>query len=375
MKKKLERNRIAPLGGMIGLMVLCAAGIGWYWADNAMEGSHEAVWAQSVDTAMGTIVSQRVDAGDEGEKLTGQILKEITDLEEEILSWRLETSQVCQINSGSAEALKKEAEQGKTQSAAANYSIEISGELQGILESCLELAEASGGALDITIGEAARLWNIDTLAVMEPEEWEDYVLPSAEEIRRALADTGYEKVTLQGQKLTMEPGVQLDLGAVGKGAALDRVCTFLENHDEVQGAVISVGGSILTYGEKRNAEPWNVAVTNPFDTSKTIGYLALRGQWCVSTSGDYERYVEIDGVRYHHIIDPATGYPADSGVCSVTILTKDGLLSDGLSTACFVLGEEKGRKLAERYGAEALFVGKDGEITMTAGMEDYFHGE
>ena len=91
-----------------------------------------------------------------------------------------------------------------------------------------------------------------------------------------------------------------------------------------------------------------------------------------STSGDYERYVEADGARCHHIIDPATGMPADSGVHSVTILTRNGLLSDALSTACFVLGAEKGMKLAQEYGAEALFVTFEGEILMTEGMESCF---
>ena len=111
---------------------------------------------------------------------------------------------------------------------------------------------------------------------------------------------------------------------------------------------------------------------NPLDTSQYIGILSLKGQWCVSTSGDYERYVEVDGVRCHHIRDPATGMPADSAVHSVTILAKDGLLSDALSTACFVLGAGKGMELARQYGAEALFVTTEGEIVMTEGMGEFF---
>jgi thiamine biosynthesis lipoprotein len=100
--------------------------------------------------------------------------------------------------------------------------------------------------------------------------------------------------------------------------------------------------------------------------------LSLDGQWCVSTSGDYERYVEVDGVRYHHIIDPKTGYPADSGVSGVTVLAKDGFLSDALSTACFILGKEEGMALAEKFGALVLFVDRDGTVTMTEEMRQYF---
>ena len=115
-----------------------------------------------------------------------------------------------------------------------------------------------------------------------------------------------------------------------------------------------------------------MGIVNPFDTAESIGILTLEGSWCVSTSGDYERYVEVDGVRYHHILDPKTGAPAVSDVRGVTILMKDGLLGDGLSTACFILGPEKGMALAARYGAEALFVMADGRFEMSDGMKDVF---
>ena len=164
----------------------------------------------------------------------------------------------------------------------------------------------------------------------------------------------------------------LDLGAVGKGLALDYILEILKENSDVLGGTVSVGGSVLTYGTKPDNTVWRVGVANPENPSENIGVLYLEGQWCVSTSGDYERYMEIGGVRYHHIIDPATGMPADSGLTSVTIVTKDGLLSDALSTACFVLGREKGLELAVQYGAEALFVESDGEISMTPGMEEIF---
>ena len=128
----------------------------------------------------------------------------------------------------------------------------------------------------------------------------------------------------------------------------------------------------MTYGEKPEGGGWRVAVMDPFDTSAYVGILTLDGGWCVSTSGDYQRFVEAEGVRYHHSYDPSSGYPAQSGVAGVTILSHSGLESDALSTACFILGVEAGLELAERYGAEALFVEKDGRVTMTAGMEQYW---
>ena len=109
------------------------------------------------------------------------------------------------------------------------------------------------------------------------------------------------------------------------------------------------------------------------DTSQNIDIMQLEGGWCVSTSGDYERYVEKDNMRYHHILNPLTGKPADSGVRSVTILTESGLDSDALSTACFVLGVEKGMALAEELEVEALFVLENGEIVMTDEMKQIFY--
>ncbi len=153
---------------------------------------------------------------------------------------------------------------------------------------------------------------------------------------------------------------------------MENLNRLLTQHPDVTAAVISLGGSILTYGSKPDDSPWRVGIVNPFDTSDSIGILTLEGQWCISTSGDYERYVDLDGVRYHHILDPKTGAPAVSEVRGVTILMRDGLLDDGLSTACFILGPEKGMALTEQYGAEALFVMADGRLELSEGMKQYF---
>lgn len=308
---------------------------------------------QSVDTGMGTIIRQTIYA-DGQTQIAEEVLQNITDLEHQYLSRRLADSELYQVNELAGQA----------------DGIVLSERLTNILERCMEVSEASDGAFDITIGETVRLWDIDARSSMENVS--DYEKPGAEALSESLKYSGYDKLILQDNTLFLPAKMQLDLGAVGKGIALDCVGEYLEAQ-EVTGAVISVGGSILTYGQKPDGSSWKVGVINPHDTSQNLGYLSLKGQWCVSTSGDYERFVEVDGVRYHHIIDPATGYPADSGVSSVTILTQDGFLSDALSTACFILGSEKGCELAERFGASALFVDREGNITMTAGMEKYFN--
>lgn len=333
----------------------------------------------AVNTAMGTVVRQSVYTKED------DVVKEveciIRELEQEELSWRIPESEIARINAA----------------AGTNEEIILSDELKEDLTILLEVSQRSGGAFDCTLGALTSLWNIDAWAagagmemaaptgtdaeepgtaepgVAEPGTAEPGTtdLPDEEAVSQALANTGYDKIELNDGRISLPKGMRLDLGAVGKGIACDRIVAYLEE-EKVYGAVVSVGGSILTYGEKPDGTPWQVGIVNPRDTASLAGTLSLKGQWFVSTSGDYERYVEVDGKRFHHILNPSTGYPAESGVCSVTILCKSGLLSDALSTACFVMGAEKGMELAESYGAEALFIDEQGNIIMTDGMKAVF---
>lgn len=246
--------------------------------------------------------------------------------------------------------------------------VSLSPSMREILERIWRISADSGGALDVTLGRLSRLWNMDGLVA----EGERISIPSTDQIRSALEDSGYERARFAGEGMILPAGVQLDLGAVGKGIACDRVSAYLHSQPQITGAVVAVGGSVVTYGEKPDGSPWNVAIIHPREEGNYLGVLSLTGEQYVSTSGDYERYVMVAGVRYHHILDPATGYPARSGLCSVTILCDGGLLADALSTACFVLGPERGMALAENYGAEALFVREDGELQMTEGMKEIF---
>lgn len=311
---------------------------------------------QMADTAMGTIVTQTLYVSadvDEGEAVAREVIACIDALEQNYLSWRLEGTEIAGINA--------EAGSGR--------GILLSDKLADWLEGCQKVYAASGGAFDISVGSVARLWNIDKWAV-EPDKFK---LPTEEALAEALQYVGGDKILLKDNTITLPEKMQLDLGAVGKGIALNEIRKLLQEEEQVSGAVISVGGSILTYGSKPDGGKWNVGVVDPVDTARNIGILQLSGDWCVSTSGDYERYVEADGKRYHHILNPVTGYPADSGLRSVTILTRSGLDSDALSTACFVLGAKKGMELAKAFEAEALFVLKSGEIMMTEGMKQYFY--
>ncbi len=340
---------------------------------------------QKVDTAMGTIINQTIYSADRdvANAISKDIISCINELEQNYLSWRLETSEIYKINAGAGSGQKRK----------------LSDLLINVFDQCQKVYTASDGAFDFSMGSVARLWDIDTWAVMSPQGTNEtnaqkqsvtgdvaqqqatFLPPTDQQLTAALEHVGGNMIPIEGNYVNLPEGMQLDLGAVGKGIALDEVQKRLQQQEEVTGAVISIGGSILTYGSKPDGSNWNVGIVNPFDTSLSLGVLSFSGEGCISTSGDYERYVEVDGVRYHHILDPATGKPADSGVKSVTILYKDsgnsiqynGLFSDALSTACFVLGVEEGLKLAEEFDAEALFVDEQGEIHMTEGMEQYFY--
>ncbi|MDE6675253.1 MAG: FAD:protein FMN transferase, partial [Acetatifactor sp.] len=241
----------------------------------------------------------------------------------------------------------------------------VSPPLYELLVQIRQVSEDSGGALDITLGRLCRLWSLD-----EPAE--QISIPTPEQIQAVLADCGYGRVQLSDGAITLPTGMQLDLGAVGKGIACDRIREYLSSHTQITGAVVAVGGSVVTYGQKPDGSPWKVAIMHPREEGSYLGILSLSGEHYISTSGDYERYVMADGVRYHHILDPATGCPARSGLCSVTIVCDSGLLADALSTACFVLGPEQGLALAQAYGAEALLVEEDGSLHLTEGMEKMY---
>ena len=139
----------------------------------------------------------------------------------------------------------------------------------------------------------------------------------------------------------------------------------------VTSGLVSLGGNVQLLGAKPDGSAWKVAVESPDEDGNYLGILQAKDK-AVITSGGYERYFEKNGKKYHHIIDPATGYPADSGLISVTIVSDSGLLSDGLSTACFVLGKEKGEKLLETYGAEGVFIDQNKKVTVTKGLKDKF---
>lgn len=293
------------------------------------------------DVLMGTVVTQKL-YGKGAEETASELMKELQRLENDVLSWRVDSSDIAKINkSGKAE---------------------ISKETADYIQKALEVADKSNGALDITVGELSQLWDIGG---------KNAKIPSPDEINSVLKNLDYKKVSVDNNTVTIGKNQKLDLGALGKGIACDSAKNIL-NSSDLSGAVVSVGGSVLLWGDKPGGGDWRVAVRDPRgEQSDSMGVLSLSGG-CVSTSGDYERVIESGGKKFHHILDPKTGYPADSSLMSVTIVSDSGLLSDALSTACFVLGKDEGMKLLKEYNAEGIFITTDKNVYISDGLKGKF---
>lgn len=317
--------------------------------------------------SMGTSVNITL-YGDDCEELYSVVMQEIESLDEEYISWRNEESELARLNS---DYVLGEA-----------YS--LSDTLYEALTLSLNICKDSDGALDITLRPVTDVWNI------EEADSDSFVVPDMSRVENALALVGYEYIMLResdnieedvsadiknnGTITINKNDMVIDLGATGKGYALDitRDCLSSMNLD---GACVSVGGSILIYGSKDDGSLWKVGIRDPQgEAREMLGYLEFSSgiDICVSTSGYYEKYFMVDDVRYHHIIDRNTGKPSDSGLASVTVVCENGLYSDALSTACFVLGYEKSLALLEKYNADAVFVDEDNNIILTEGLQDKF---
>ena len=307
---------------------------------------------QNVDFAMGTVISQNIYGGD-GEETAAQVLDLIKKLENQI-SWRIDNSSVAAIN----------------RAAGTEAVVEVEEDLAEWITLCQQVYEKSGGALDLTVGPASRLWDIGG---------ENPHVASEEEIEKILPMIDGSSLIVNGNQITFttEDG-QLDLGAVGKGIACDVIKEYLEEkYGTGIDGTFSAGGSVLIYGSKPNKEPWKIGIQDPRgEDGSYMGALSLgneeSGSVCVSTSGDYEKYIEEDGVRYHHILNPKTGAPAESDLISVTVISQSGLLSDALSTACFVSGTDEALKIAEEFGAEVILINQEKEVILSEGAKTMF---
>jgi thiamine biosynthesis lipoprotein len=234
--------------------------------------------------------------------------------------------------------------------------IAVSGELITVLQRALFFAEVTDGAFNPAVGPLVKLWNIGT---------EDARLPEESEIAAARSLANYRDIEIDEANQTVylkREGMSLDLGGIAKGYAADELVAILKDAG-VRRAVIDLGGNIYAHGSKTPKQKWRIGIQNPL--APRGEYLAVEeaADKTLVTSGVYERFFEENGIRYHHILDPKTGFPADSGLLSVTVIAESSLDADALSTSLFVLGYERGTSLPVRFpGVEAVFVFRDATV-------------
>jgi thiamine biosynthesis lipoprotein len=236
--------------------------------------------------------------------------------------------------------------------------VAVPAELAQMIDQALRIAEASGGAFDPTWLSVGQLW-----------DWraEPPVVPDEQEIAAALRHVGHRlvQVDLAASTVSLPAGTLLGLGGIAKGYGVDRAMAVLREHGVEHGAV-EAGGDLKLLGRKHGAL-WQIAVRHPRRPGSVLAVLPVSNT-CVLTSGDYERFFELDGVRYHHILDPRTGRPA-TGCISATVIGPEASLADGIATALCVLGPERGLAWIETLdGVEALVVGLDGEVHRSSGL-------
>lgn len=233
--------------------------------------------------------------------------------------------------------------------AGANQPIVLDEHTFNIIDTALKIYSDSGGVFDITIAPVRQLWDFSSDS--------SHGLPSDEQIKKNLAYVGSDKLSLSRERHTLEkkiPGVQIDLGSAAKGYAADLAASVLKEYN-VRYALINLGGNVYTLGQnpKRSNGEWQIGIQKPFaDTGVYSRVITAYSDTAVVTSGTYQRYFKIGGKSYHHIIDPFTGYPANTEFSGITIKASNALLADCLSTACLILDYDEAKKLADSCGVE-----------------------
>lgn len=240
--------------------------------------------------------------------------------------------------------------------------LSVSPQVAELVETALAYCEITGGRYDITIAPVMDLWDFKA---------EEPTRPDPDELKAALTLVNWQNVEVSEGSIRLREGAQIDLGSIAKGYIADRIGDYLRAQG-VKSAIVDLGGNVLTIGGKPDGSPFNIGVQKPFSPQELAGTLQAADTSLVS-SGLYERGFTLEGKRYHHIIDAATGYPAESAFDSVTILSDRSVDGDALSTVCFLLGYEASLELLEGMeGVEAIFLYPDGSIRYTPDFEAHY---
>ncbi len=296
---------------------------------------------------MGTVVSEKV-YGQNARKASAEAMARIGEIE---------NTMTVNAQGSQAEALNE---------ASGKESVKLDSDIMEVLETAKKYSAISGGAFDVTVGPLVKAWGIST---------EHFRIPEKKEIDKLLSLVNYNDIYIDSNNGTVRlarEGQAVDLGAIAKGYAADQAIKIYKRWG-IKSAYINLGGNVAVLGKKPDGTLWRIGIQNPRAVNGEIIGMVKVYDKSVVTSGDYERFSEKDNVRYHHILNPRTGYPSSSGLIGATILADSSMAADALSTAVFVLGLEKGTELVESMeGVEAVFITEDKKIYTTSGLKDEF---
>ena len=294
--------------------------------------------------AMNTVIEQKWYGESADTVYTGMETK-IREIES-VLSLHLSQSEIAAINEN-----------------AGVQPVEVSQRTFDLLQRAKELSEQSDGAFDITIAPVVELWGITS----------DH--PTDEELAQAMALMGLEDLVLDEEACTAyltRPGMAIDLGGIAKGWTADQLREYARELGAERGYV-SLGGNLMIIGERPDGDPFKFGLRDPQgDASTYLGTVTLEDGYTMATTGGYERYFEEDGIRYHHVLDPRTGYPADSDLLSVAVISKDGTLADYLSTTLFVQGLEAAKEAAGSYDYALVMVDQENNVWISGSLRGNF---
>ncbi len=270
-------------------------------------------------------------------------IDEITRIEKLISSWD-PASQTSEINRN-----------------AGIKPVKVDEELYNFIVRCIEISKLTEGAFDVSYASMDKLWKFDG-SMTE--------MPSEEAIKNSVSKIGYQNIILDPENFTVFlklEGMKIGFGGIGKGYAADKAKNLLMKKG-VSAGIINASGDMNTWGKQPNGELWKVAITNPLDKNKAFALLPLNEN-AVVTSGNYEKYVTFNGIRYTHIIDPRTGYPA-TGIISATVFAPKAELADALATSIFVMGKDVGIDFIDQLPQiECIIIDENGEIYTSKNIE------
>lgn len=239
--------------------------------------------------------------------------------------------------------------------------VQVGDDTRTVLETALMMGKATDGLFDISVAPVVELWHFTDGSAELPDE---------AALAAALEKVDYSQIQLEGNTVTLPNGWGIDLGAIAKGYIADQIAAFCKEQG-VEAGILNFGGNVVTVGAKPGGGLWTVGIQDPKEQTGNYSMAVQVPERSVVTSGIYERGFELDGVRYHHILEPSTGWPVQNDLASTTVLSESSMLGDALSTACLLLGYEGSLELLKDFpGAEVIFITRDGETLCTKGAED-----